>query len=242
MKENGVGIGIAVLRLARTPVNSPAIQRAAAYPSSSVSTAARIPQHIRKHLRRRLPRYGRNCSAARQCAPFRSKTCQWSRSRRPAVSVRPSRSSTPAARPFCIRSAATSPCLMNKFGSCSRTSFIRIRYSFLSHWARGDQTAGPRLVFNKPKLDAGRVRNFAHHPAQGVDLAHQMTLGNPANRRIAGHLGNQIRVHGDHGGLQAQPRSTPAPPRNRHGRRQPLRRRIYNACCLYCSFDLLALT
>jgi hypothetical protein len=28
-------------------------------------------------------------------------------------------------------------------------------------------------------------------------------LGDAANRRVAGHLGNQVQVHGDHSRLQA---------------------------------------
>src|SRR5690242_11306767 len=38
---------------------------------------------------------------------------------------------------------------MNKFGWLSRTSRIFKRYCCLSHWARGDHTAGPREVLSK---------------------------------------------------------------------------------------------
>src|SRR5260370_167584 len=63
-------------------------------------------------------------------------------------------------------SSATSACLMCRLGSASRTSFMRCRYSFLSHCARGDQTAGLR---------------FAHsaHP--------HMMFATPGNPGIAQH-------------------------------------------------------
>src|SRR5579859_4379410 len=43
--------------------------------------------------------------------------------------------------------SATSACLMWRLGWLSRTSRIFTRYCCLSHWARGDHTAGPRDVF-----------------------------------------------------------------------------------------------
>ncbi len=56
----------------------------------------------------------------------------------------------------------------------------------------------PSARVQKAKLDADRVGDLPHHAAQRVDLAHQVTLRDPADRRIAGHLGDQIRVHRDH--------------------------------------------
>ena len=46
------------------------------------------------------------------------------------------------------------------------------------------------------ELDAGRVNHLAHDPAERVNLAHEMPLGDPADRRVAGHLRDQVEVHG----------------------------------------------
>ncbi len=42
----------------------------------------------------------------------------------------------------------------------------------------------------KPELDSRRIRDPAHQPIQRINLAHQMALAQPANRRVAGHLAN----------------------------------------------------
>ena len=55
----------------------------------------------------------------------------------------------------------------------------------------------------QPELDADGVGDFAHDAAQGVHFADQVSLGNAADRRIAGHLGNEVDVEGVEGGLQA---------------------------------------
>ena len=53
------------------------------------------------------------------------------------------------------------------------------------------------------ELDADRVRDLAHDAAQGVHLADQVPLGNAADGRIAGHLGDEIDVEGVERRLQA---------------------------------------
>ena len=73
----------------------------------------------------------------------------------------------------------------------------------MSHWARGDHTAGPREVFKQTELDADGVGDFAHDAAEGVDFADQVSLGDSSDRRIARHLGDEIDVQGEERGLQA---------------------------------------
>ena len=46
------------------------------------------------------------------------------------------------------------------------------------------------------------VGDFAHDAAEGVDLADQVAFGDAADGGVAGHLRNQVQVHGDHGGPQ----------------------------------------
>ena len=55
----------------------------------------------------------------------------------------------------------------------------------------------------QPELNSNRIRHFAHDAAERVDLADEMTLGNTADRGIAGHLRDQVGVHRDHHGAQS---------------------------------------
>ena len=48
------------------------------------------------------------------------------------------------------------------------------------------------------KLNPHGVGDLAHNATQRIDLPHKMTLRNSADRRVAGHLCNQIRIHRDH--------------------------------------------
>ena len=66
----------------------------------------------------------------------------------PDATRRPSRSSIPATRPATKRTSVTSACLIKRFGVRSRIRRMTYRYPALSAWARGDHTAGPRLVLS----------------------------------------------------------------------------------------------
>ena len=57
-----------------------------------------------------------------------------------------------------------------------------------------------------PELDAGGVGEAAHEPAEGVDLPHELPLGEAADRGVAGHPA-------DRGGRRRQERRAPAHPR-----------------------------
>src|SRR5580658_2581267 len=56
------------------------------------------------------------------------------------------------------------------------------------------------------KLDADRVCDLAHNAAESVDFADQMALGDAADGGVAGHLGDQVEVHGDDRRLEAHAR------------------------------------
>ena len=56
------------------------------------------------------------------------------------------------------------------------------------------------------ELDADGIGDLAHDAAQGVDFADQVALGDAADGRIAAHLGDQVHIHGDEGGLEAHAR------------------------------------
>jgi len=55
-------------------------------------------------------------------------------------------------------------------------------------------------------LNSHGIGDFAHDATEGVDLAHQMTLGHAADCRITAHLRNQVQIHGDQGCLQPHAR------------------------------------
>ena len=64
----------------------------------------------------------------------------------------------------------------------------------------------PPARIQQPKLNPRLIRHHPHHPAQRVDLPHQVPLRNPANRRIARHLRNQIQVQRKQCRAQSHPR------------------------------------
>lgn len=59
------------------------------------------------------------------------------------------------------------------------------------------------------KLNPNGVSHLSHHPTERINLANQMTLRNPADRRIARHLRDEVDIHRDHRRLQSQPRTRP---------------------------------
>src|SRR6185437_8243192 len=65
----------------------------------------------------------------------------------------------------------------------------------------------PAAGVQKPELDADGIGELTYDAAERIDFADQMALGNAANRRIAGHLRDQVKVHGDHCGRQTQTRA-----------------------------------
>ena len=110
--------------------------------------------------------------------------------------------------------STTSACLINSPFCPSSTSRIFTRYSALSHCALGRPHRRPPARIQQPELDPARIRHLAHHAAQRVHLAHQVSLGDPANRRVAAHLRNQIQVQ--------RKQSRPQPhARRRHRRLAP---------------------
>ena len=52
-----------------------------------------------------------------------------------------------------------------------------------------------------PELDGSGIRHETHLTSQGIDLAHNLPLGNTTNGRVARHLGNLVHVHRHQTGL-----------------------------------------
>ncbi len=56
----------------------------------------------------------------------------------------------------------------------------------------------------KTKLDPDGIGYFTHHAAERVNLPDQMAFGDSTDGGIAGHLRDQVGVHRDHRGAEAQ--------------------------------------
>ena len=72
----------------------------------------------------------------------------------------------------------------------------------------GRPDGGTARGVEQTELDADRVGDFAHDAAEGVDFAHQVSLGNAADGRIAGHLRDQIDVEREQRGAQPHARGS----------------------------------
>ena len=73
---------------------------------------------------------------------------------------------------------------------------------------------GPRAVHGRAlaaveqaELDAGGVDRPAHQPAQGVDLADDLPLGDAADGRVAAHLADGVAIGRQQRGPRPEPRS-----------------------------------
>jgi hypothetical protein len=63
----------------------------------------------------------------------------------------------------------------------------------------------PRAV-EQTKLDSSAVDDATHDAAERVNLADEMTFRDPANRRIARHLADEVEVQSDQPGFRAESR------------------------------------
>ena len=72
-----------------------------------------------------------------------------------------------------------------------------------SAWARGPAHRRTLAAVEDAELDAAAIGDAAHQAVQRVDLAHQMALAEPADRRIAGHRADGREAMGHQRGLRA---------------------------------------
>ena len=54
----------------------------------------------------------------------------------------------------------------------------------------------------RAKLDPAEIDGLRHDPAKGVDFLDQVSLADPADRRIAGHMPQRIYVVGEQQGIE----------------------------------------
>jgi hypothetical protein len=70
----------------------------------------------------------------------------------------------------------------------------------LGSWSL-DSTAAAAV--EKPEMDAGFISDKTHYSAQGINLSHKLPFGQAAYRRVAGHLGNRLKMDGDEASIKA---------------------------------------
>ena len=135
-------------------------------------------------LRRRV----RPGSAARPCASGRAETSRSSRRRLPRSMRSPAAVVAPRTRP---------PSSTKLFGHPFEQRQVRRRGERVSAARRaveppvalgaGSPHRRTARAVEHPKLDARRVGELAHQAPERVDLPHELPLGEPADRGIAGH-------------------------------------------------------
>src|SRR5690349_4835469 len=65
---------------------------------------------------------------------------------------------------------------------------------------------GTAAGIEQAELDADGVGDFAHDAAERVDFTDEVAFGDAADGGVAGHLRDEVEVHGDHGGFEAHAR------------------------------------
>ena len=92
---------------------------------------------------------------------------------------------------------------------------IRLRLEDLAHFeavgllialGAGRPDRGAARGIEKAELDADGVGDLAHDAAKGVDFADEVSFGDTADGRVAGHLGDQVDVEGVEGGSKSHAR------------------------------------
>ena len=69
----------------------------------------------------------------------------------------------------------------------------------------GAANSRPPTAVEHAELDPGAVDGAAHDAVQGVDLAHEVALAQPADRRVAGHHADGLGLVGQQQGPGAEP-------------------------------------
>ena len=122
-------------------------------------------------------------------------------------------------RPRSTRSS-TSPSITVRFGGLADRALHRRGVELAVGLRARPAHRRALAAVEHAKLDAAAVGDAAHQPVERVDLAHQMALAEPADRRIAGHRADGREAVRDQR-RRARPCARPRPrPRSRHGRRR----------------------
>ena len=96
---------------------------------------------------------------------------------------------------------------------------------------RAARAPPPLAAVQDAELDARPVDRPAHDAVERIDLAHEMALAEPADRRIARHLADRRPLVRSAAASAPRAAPPPRPPRSRHARRRPRRRRSARSSC-----------
>ena len=91
--------------------------------------------------------------------------------------------------------SVTVACFSSRPGWLSSAYFIAQAIGLLVALRAQRLHGGPLAGIEQAHLDEGAVGVAAHLAAERVDLAHEMALGRPADRGVAGHQRDAIEVH-----------------------------------------------
>ena len=124
----------------------------------------------------------------------------------PHDSSRPSLSRTPVTLSAAISRSSASPSTTVRF-AVSRIARCIAGGIKLAVGLRARPAHGRTLAaIEHAELDAALVGDAAHQPVERIDLAHQMALAEPADRRIAGHRPDGREAVRDQRGARAHAR------------------------------------
>ena len=155
-------------------------------------------QCLRQAERRLLVHAAGRESSSRRYGSARAGTCRSSAPRRRSRCARPSPRTTAAiATVWRSRSRRPRPSMTSR--PCCSPIAACIAMPVELAIGLGARPADRRSLapIEQTKLDAGRVGHPAHQAVESVDLTHQMTLAEPADRRIAGHDADRVGAQRD---------------------------------------------
>ena len=125
--------------------------------------------------------------------------------------VRPSASSTPATAPASDDNAGRFALDNREVGRLRDERLHRAPIESAVGLSARALDGGALAAIEDAKLDARRVGGARHQPVKRVDLAHQMSLAEAADRRVAGHFADGRETAGS----RARSRRRNARPRSR---------------------------
>ena len=214
-------VAVRRLPLQPGPVDRPAVEprrRAGLEPRQRQVQRAEL---VRQRGRRPLADPAAGAAASCRNAACRRGRCRWrgsppsrrARARRPA--------SSPVTRRPSSRSALASPSTTASPACASISCVDRRLVALAVGLDAGAAHRGALAGVEHPIVDRGVIRGARDQAVEGVDLADQMALAEPAHGRVARHRADLVAAEADQRHRRAHAAPPPPPPRCRHGRRRP---------------------
>ena len=115
----------------------------------------------------------------------------------PARISRPSAVTMPAALPCSTIRSSTAASITSRFGVALIAACMACTVELAVGLGAGALHRRAFAPVQHAELDAGQVGDPTHQAVEGIDLADQMPLAEPANGRIAGHFADGSEAVGD---------------------------------------------